>query len=62
MAVIWQYKGLDAVIVHHAKRTLTANFVEKCLFGRKMQYARENRRKPQCKIMFVQVIAPLQLL
>ena len=62
MAVIWQYKGLDAVIVHHAKRTLTANFVEKCLFCRKMQYARENRRKPQCEIMFVQVIAPLQLL
>ena len=62
MAVIWQYKGLDAVIVHHAKRTLTANFVEKCLFCRKMQYTRENRRKPLCAIMFVQVIAPLQLL
>lgn len=53
MAVIWQYKGLDAVIVHHAKRTLTANFVEKCLFCRKMQYARENRRKHLCEIMFV---------
>ena len=62
MAVIWQYKGLDAVIVHHAKRTLTANFVEKCLFCRKMQYTRENRRKHLCAIMFVQVIAPPQLL